>query len=128
MVLHTTRGLEATLGMLAIGAGLYVLFPGRPTFTAPTAFAFVPDWALGMLLAAHGIGALVSLYYGDIRMCRRSALVSAGIWTALGVGMSWSPPGTLLFVPVALILAASSLWVYVRLRLRYPTAEAPWTG
>lgn len=114
-----THALEASLALEALVTGLYVLFPGRPSFTEGSLFVLLPDSILGGIMTVHGIGALLALYYGDVHMCRRSALASAALWATIAAGFIFADGAALWFVPVFVVLAASAFWVYLRLHIRY---------
>lgn len=119
-----THALEVFLGLEAIVAGAWVLWPGQNAFTQATALSLIPDYFLGAVLVLHGIGTLMALHWGDVHMCRRAALSSTGIWTFIAVVLAWTPPVTLFVVPLVAMLALASVWVYVRLYLRYPPPQA----
>lgn len=114
-----THSLEAALAAEALVCGLVVLWPGDINWGPGSVLAVLPDLVLGGVLATHGIGAFMALAYGDVNMCRRSALVSAAIWAMLGTARALDPVGSKLLVPVAYVLAGSAMWVYLRLYVLY---------
>ena len=115
-----THAAEVVLGAEALIAGIWVLWPGPTGFEATAWLSLVPEVALGGLLTAHGIGALMALYYGDVHMCRRSALASAAVWAFILTMFVSTPPATLVVLPLVFVLTITAAWVYVRLYLRYP--------
>lgn len=115
-----THALEVFLACEAVVAGLWLLWPGENGFTEATWLSLIPDVLLGGVLVTHGLGGLMALYYGDVHMCRRAALASAALWAFMLTVFLVSPPQTLITIPLIAVLAAGSVWVYVRLYLRYP--------
>lgn len=117
-----THALEVFLGVEALLVGAWVAWPGPNAF-ANELLQLIPDPIISAVLVTHGLGSLMALYYRDVHMCRRSALVSAGIWAFLLAIFVFAPPRTLLTVPLVLGLALASLWVYLRLYLNYPPSK-----
>lgn len=115
-----THTLEVALAGEVVVAGLWLMWPGQNGFTEQTWLGSVPDVALGGLLLVHGIGGGMALWWGNVHMCRRSALASAVLWSFFLVTFAGAPPATLLIVPLTFGLTVASLWVYLRLYLQYP--------
>lgn len=115
-----THALEVFIAMEALVGGAWLLFPGQNGFTEQTWLGLIPDWILGAILATHGIVALMVLRAGNVHLCRRSALISAMLWSFILVIFAFSPPQTLFAVPLILVLAVGSIWVYMRLNVRFP--------
>lgn len=115
-----THALEVFLAFEALIGGGWLLWPGQNGFTEYTWLSLIPDAVLGGVLIVHAIGALMALRAGNVHMCRRSALASAAIWSFMVAIFAMSPPRTLFAIPLISVLAVGSIWVYVRLYLRYP--------
>ncbi len=115
-----THALEGALVGEAAVAGIWLFWPGPNGFTGETWLSAVPDVALGGLLLIHGIGGGMALWWGNVHMCRRSALASAVLWSLFLATFAAAPPATLIIVPITFGLAVASLWVYLRLYLQYP--------
>lgn len=119
-----THAMEVFIAAESFLAGCWLLWPGQNGFTESTWLVLIPDVALGGILAVHGIGGMMALYYGNVHMARRSALASAALWSFMLTAFIFSPPATLFLMPLVIGMAAGSLWVYVRLYLRYPPPGA----
>lgn len=124
---HRTITLEWFLALQSLTCGLWILSPHQ-SIRSDVILAVVPEWALGLVFAAHGLAATLVLVRGQFKQprsqrnldyCRRSALASAALWTILALGYALVPPVGSVAVPVLLGFVASALWVYLRLYLRY---------
>lgn len=116
---YETYALEAFLAAEALLTGVWVLFPGEVAFTQATALARVPEELIGGVLTLHGFGSVLALLRGDLHFSRRGALASFALWGFLALALLISPPVTTFTVPLVIVLALGSLWVYLRLYLRW---------
>lgn len=123
-----TTELEWYLAWHALVVGVWVLIPYHRSIREDVIFAAAPEAILGALFAGHGLAALAVLWserkarprsQKNLDRCRHSALVSFGLWLALGVGYGLTEPRAGIAIPVLMSPAAAAMWVYLRLLLRY---------
>lgn len=118
----STELAEWFLAFQAILCGLWMLLPGD-VFAPWTLMHVLPEWVTGPLLITHGVGAVMALRSGDVHFCRRSAGASAAIWSAFFVLFLFTPPATQFTLPLVFGLIVLSVWVYLRLYVRWPPAK-----
>lgn len=117
-----TWALEAFLASQAVTWGAWVANPWSNVFDALpelySVLAMLPEWFVGGVFVAHGLLYGWALWRGDVALCRRAALVNAGLWilvlTSFLMTVPWST-GT----PIYACSALASVWVYVRLHWRF---------
>lgn len=108
-----TWPLEWYLAGMAVWTGAFVLAASTPYSVGP--LTGLPTWGLGALLCTHGGASLWALLTKRTDLCRRSALVSFGLWLGIGVLIWRGPVDSPLACSLALSPAGASAWVYLRL-------------
>lgn len=121
LLTRQTWTLELFLAIQSLTWGLWLLGPWSAFGQVPAAFTvlgLVPEPIWGGLFAAHGLAHLIALWKGDPHLCRRAAIVTAGLWSVvLGSFLVTVPLSTA--VPIYGVNVLGASWVYMRLHWRF---------
>jgi hypothetical protein len=129
LLTRQTWALEAFLAAQAVAWGVWVawplddVFPYNGQVDPYSLLVLLPEWLVGGVFLAHGLGHLLALHRGNVKWCRRGALAVAALWTFVLTSFAlarWLFDVPL--VPATPIYASSiaaALWIYARLNLKY---------
>ena len=116
-----TFALEAFLAAQCISWGMWILDPTHSAFSywsEPTILSMLPEPIVGATVTVHGIAYGYAISKKNTKWCRRGALATAGIWTVVLASVIMAAP-FYISTPIYFSNVAASLWVYLRLHLRY---------
>lgn len=115
-----TVSLERFLAGITLVVGMWVLMPW-PSFVMDSALTQMPEEMTGTIFALHGLFHFWSLDgLPKVGFCRRAALFSSALWTALTlIYLASASTRGLVIVPITSGFASAAFLLYLRLGLLY---------